>query len=430
MSTQPHILNNLVGVDEDDIQERLMPNVPLLITYPRHRNRTAILSLVLRHNTSPLYYYPISPKDTNLYEMLQRLVADYQFPEDFGHDTNYGIDESNDPRDWAAGFGSDLAKLRSDPYILILDQFDYVQVDAEAVDIFFNELPHHLPPHVQIVINGRELSKRPWNSLITQGYARAIGEETAVGEGIFKQGDHQGQIEFQSLTGNTRVLSDGYEVSSWDGSLPRILCYYFIEHTMVTRNQIFEMFWPHLGIKEATNVFHVTKRKISEKLGHEITAYSNGFYIHSPRVNILYDAHEFETSMEIAIQSEQLSPSHYYRAVQLYRHEYLPGVDMPWAVAKREKLRDYFVQALIGLGRLHAALGEHNRSLCYFNRALNERPDREDVHRSIMQVHAQKGEIQRALEQYKRLEKLLKQKFNIAPSQESRTMFDNLRALL
>ncbi|MCB9438604.1 MAG: hypothetical protein H6673_16650 [Anaerolineales bacterium] len=425
-----HILNSLVGLDEDDIKSRLASDVPFLITYPRHRNRTAILSLVLRHNTSPLYYFPLSTEDTFLYEMLQRLVADYQFPDDFGYDTNYGIDESNDPRDWAVGFAADLAKLRSDPYILVIDQFDYVQHDSQAVDIFFNELAQRMPPHAQIVINGRELTKTPWNDLILNGHARAIGEETAVSDGIFRQDNQQGQIEFQSLSGSTRVLSDGRIVTSWDGSLPRVLCYYFIEHQMVTRNDIFEVFWPHLGIKEATNVFHVTKRKISEKLGYEITAYSNGFYIHSPRVNVLYDAREFEANMDFAIQSETLSPSHYYRAVQLYRHEYLPDVDMPWVVAKREKLRDYFVQALIGLGRLHAALGERNRSLCYYNRALSERPDREDVHRNIMQIHADAGHIRLAIEQYQRLEKTLKQKFNITPSQDSRSMYEALRALL
>ena len=41
---------------------------------------------------------------------------------------------------------------------------------------------------------------------------------------------------------------------------------------MVTRDEIFETFWPGLPTKEATNVFHVTKRKISERLGYELTS--------------------------------------------------------------------------------------------------------------------------------------------------------------
>lgn len=96
MASNTQTLNSLIGVDGDDIINRLASDVPFLITYPRHRNRTALLSLVLRHNTNPVYYFPLSATDTNLYEMLQRLVADYQFPDDFGHETNYGIDESKD----------------------------------------------------------------------------------------------------------------------------------------------------------------------------------------------------------------------------------------------------------------------------------------------------------------------------------------------
>src|SRR5690606_39065220 len=147
---------------------------------------------------------------------------------------------------------------------------------------------------------------------------------------------------------------------------------YFIDHPMVTRDEIFEIFWPHLGTKEATNVFHVTKRKISEKLGYEITAYSNGFYIPSPRVNIVYDAREFEKMIEEALTGpEELSPGKWYRAIQIYRHPYLEGLNMPWMLEKREKLRNGFVQALIGLGRMHRQLGERERALGYFLRAVS-----------------------------------------------------------
>ena len=54
---------------------------------------------------------------------------------------------------------------------------------------------------------------------------------------------------------------------------------------MATRDDIFNTFWPSLSIKEATNVFHVTKRKVNEILGFE-TRYrvDNYAYIHRETV--------------------------------------------------------------------------------------------------------------------------------------------------
>lgn len=403
-------------------------DVPILVMYPRHRAHTALLGLVLDQLDSRVYSYPLQNSDTRLDIMLRNLVTEPQFPNDFGEQTRSALDASDEPEDWAAAFGSDLNKLRGN-FVLVLDEMDRLKPDAVSVDRFFMELPRHLPSKAKIVINGRELHRQPWNDLILAGSARAIGDNTVVETGILAQSAERGQVEFQSLSGSSRILSDGRHVKSWDGSLPRNLCYYFIDHPMVTRDEIFEIFWPHLGVKEATNVFHVTKRKISEKIGYEITAYSNGFYVPSPRVNVLYDAREFEKMIEEALTGpEELSPGKWYRAVQLYRHPYLEGLNMAWMVEKREKLRNGFVQALIGLGRMHRALSENERALGYFLRAVSEKPDREDVHRDIMALYYNAGHIDEAVNQYKALEGTLKRKFNITPSQETRALYDLYRS--
>ena len=62
---------------------------------------------------------------------------------------------------------------------------------------------------------------------------------------------------------------------------------------MVTRAEIFQTFWPNLTTREATNVFHVTKRKISEVLGTELTVYGSSFYHISPQIQLSYDVSLF-----------------------------------------------------------------------------------------------------------------------------------------
>jgi len=101
-------------------------------------------------------------------------------------------------------------------------------------------------------------------------------------------------LEVRAL-GTGRVLLNGIEVNEWDGLLPRSLFFYLVDRGMTTRNDIFETFWPKLSVREATNVFHVTKRKISEVLGIDLTIYWSGFYRISPNIQLSYDVVLFWT---------------------------------------------------------------------------------------------------------------------------------------
>lgn len=75
--------------------------------------------------------------------------------------------------------------------------------------------------------------------------------------------------------GHGTVKINGCTVHTWDGVLPKNLFFYFIDRGITTRDAIFQSFWPKLPIKEATNVFHVTKRKISEIIGFDLTIYQS-----------------------------------------------------------------------------------------------------------------------------------------------------------
>lgn len=418
------ITENVADLMYNEIQSGVH-DAPILVMYPRHNARNALIALILRQTKSQIYYYPLREEDTTLRKMLGNLVNDAQFPADFGEQVTSALKKNESPQALAEAFAADLKKLRKEQYFLAIDELDRIPRDSAELDSFFRVLAEKLPKNVRILINGREMYRQPWNDLILDGLAATIGENNAVENGIFREPAQRGQIEFYSLSGSSRLMSDGRAVHSWDGSLPRNLAYYFIDHHMVTRDEIFRIFWPHLGVKEATNVFHVTKRKISEKLGYEITSYSGGFYVPSPRVNVMYDAREFEKQIEEALAgSDDVAPAKWYRAVQLYRHPYLEGLDMPWMMEKREKLRNDFAQALIGLGRMHRALGELDRALGYFLRAVAEKPDREDVHRNIMTIYHDQGRIKDVQAQYKMLESTLKRTLGIAPSTETRAMLE------
>lgn len=423
--TEITVAETLSQVSFSAISEQIEADRAYLIIYPRNRGKRALMSLALGETDRKLYYYAMQDEDTTLFTMLANLIDDYQFPEDFGHQTHEAIHaKGSTPEDLAHSFAADLGALHNDRFALILDEIDRLKVDQDAANRFFTELAVQMPQNAQIVVDGRQLYRHPWHTLILQGYAESIGDSVAINGGMYdRNAPELGQIEFFSLSGNPRIVSDGRSIRSWDGSLPRNLCYYFIEQQMVTRQQIFDTFWPHLGVKEATNVFHVTKRKISEKVGYDITAYSNGFYVPSSTVKVMYDARTFETLVEEAINNpDETDPATWFKAIQLYRHPYLEGLDMPWIIEKRARLKEGYVAALIGIGRFHRALEEPERALGYFLRAVAEQPNREDVHRDVMQLYHDSGNTAAAVHQYKDLERILKQAYNLKPAKETRAL--------
>lgn len=407
--------------------EDKMRGKPLVIIYPRHRSRSALVSMFLQYYQQSVLYFVLTERENTLQTWLEHMVNDAIFPAGFGGQTREALKSRSSPEDLAAAFGADLFTLRSDPFMLLLDGFDSMTFD-DAADRFFRALPDKMPSHAQIVINARLLDLEPWNSLIHAEKAGVVGNEEALTGGIYGEDPKLGQLEVFALSGG-HVYIDGRPVTSWDGSLPRHLFYYFVDHPMVTRDEIFSVFWPKMSVKEATNVFHVTKRKISERLGHELTNYSSGFYIHSPNLSIHYDARTFETAVEEAIELEQQTPANWYLAVQLYRSEFLPYIRTPWVVARRDELKHKYAQALIGLGRYHRGMDELDAALGYLLRALREKPDWEDVHQDVMMIYYQQGRRDDAIAQYRQLQNTLHTMFGIQPSKDTRHLYDVIRAV-
>jgi len=378
--------------------------------------------MFLRYYGDDIVYYGLGEGDNTLTNWLTNLTNNDAFPSTFGDQTRAALERNAAPEALADALGADLASLRRQPYMLLLDMFDHLDT-SQATDRFFRALADTIPDHAQIVINARLLDLQPWDDLYQAGKLGIVGNEEAVEGGIYGDEKQLGQLEVLALSGG-HVYIDGRPVTRWDGSLPRHLFYYFVDHPMVTRDEVFEVFWPNMPVKEATNVFHVTKRKISERLGYELTNYSSGFYIPSVRLTVHYDVREFEGCVQEAIEDENNAPANWYRAIQLYRSEFLPYIQMPWVAERRDQLKNRYAQALIGLGRYHRGLKELGPALGYLLRALREKPDWEDVHQDVMSIYFQQGNIDAAVNQYQQLERTLDDMFNIKPSKQTRQLYE------
>jgi DNA-binding SARP family transcriptional activator len=96
---------------------------------------------------------------------------------------------------------------------------------------------------------------------------------------------------------------------------------------------------------------------------------------------------------------------------------------MEWVIQRREQLRQLYAQALIGMGRIHKRRDDCKAALGFFLRAVKETPEREDIHREIIALYLNLGQIEDARLHYYHLSQLLKESFGITPSKETEALY-------
>lgn len=410
-------------------------NRKIVLLYPWTNYRNIFLSYFLDNARENLLYYRILQDNTGISAWLSDMLGEFEkVVGNFGHNLRNALKDGQ-PDHLAQALAADLGAFSSEKVILFLDEFDRTPHD-DAFREFVRALVSALPENAQVAVSSRLLTYEPWHSIVAKGDAIVLGTEHRKDDVMFTvEPSPKPQLEVYAL-GRGYALVNGKEITNWDGALPRNLFFYFIDHPLVTRDQIFEVFWPDLSVKEATNVFHVTKRKISERIGmkideegsYELTQYSGGFYMPSDKIVRHYDVADFQEAVERAtiagneVEEEALLR----RAIDIYKAPMLQTINMTWVEERREQLRMLNAQALIGMGRLCKKRREFEQSLGFFIRALKEVPDREDVHRSVMTIYAELDRFDDARDQYRRLEHMLKDTLGIEPSKETKTLLESI----
>ncbi len=203
--------------------------------------------------------------------------------------------------------------------------------------------------------------------------------------------------------GSGRVMIDGRQVDSWDGVLPRALFFYLVDRGMATRSEIFENFWPVLNVREATNVFHVTKRKVSEVLGTDLTQFKASYYYLAPAIQLQYDVSRFNYCVQESAHAQPAEAEQMLReAVSLVRGTFIGTLNVPWAQRRRAELGIAYTDALFALGRLVEGRGDAAEGLSWYIRAFRQNPARADVTERLLQLFRHSGRILEGKEVYRK----------------------------
>lgn len=134
------------------------------------------------------------------------------------------------------------------------------------------------------------------------------------------------------------------------------------------------------------------------------------------------------TEFEAALQQALAAPSGTERAqrlvqaVDLYQGALLPGFYEEWLAPEQERLATLFFEAVDQLTAHLEQTGDLDQAIAYARRAVREDPEREEAHRTLMQLLAASKEHEAALRQYKELERLLDERLGDTPSAATRQL--------
>lgn len=407
----------------------------LILLYPWANFRNVFLGYFLDDVKEGLLYHRIPEKMNNLNTWVSGLLSEIQHVmPDFGSHAHDALANGSSAAIGKA-LAMDLSEINTERVVLFIDELDRVPQDDNFKE-FVTALVDNLADNVQLAVNSRLLTYEPWMTWVNSDEAVVVGTAHRRNNLMFtKEETPRPQLEVFAF-GRGHAIANGREIRSWDGALPRNLFFYFIDNPLVTRDQIFEVFWPKLSIKDATNVFHVTKRKITERISmnvddednYELTTYSAGFYMPSEKVVRHYDVFDFESAVERALLSDDVHEKEvlFSHAIDIYKAPFLHTVDLPWVVARRLQLQEMYAEALIGMARIQSQNEQWEEAIGFYVRALKETPNREDIHRNVMRIYAALGRIDDVKAQYKALEDHLKKSLGVAPAGETQELLTAL----
>ena len=136
----------------------------------------------------------------------------------------------------------------------------------------------------------------------------------------------------------------------------------------------------------------------------------------NPRAPYWLDVAEFERL--------SASPESLVVAVSLYTEDLLPEVYDDWIFFERERLRDLLFAGLERLTGRYEALGDTKRAISYASEFSQHDPLREETARLIMTLHYRSGDRNAALQEYRRIERLLREELGVPPMPETVAAFE------
>jgi DNA-binding SARP family transcriptional activator len=407
----------------------------LILLHAASRYRIALISRLLTDQNIKVFYYAMDTDDQDVRAFLGGFTHDVsELVPTFGMNVNQvPYTRGDDLGPMLEAFVKDLAELGDGPFFILLDEFDRADV-GDDLQLFFERLLDYMPEHCRIIMSGRSLPRMPWMALIAQRKAVMLRDAELITNDFYQnQAVENPRVEVSAL-GPGHVMLDGEVVESWEGHLPRLLFFFALERPFVTRSEICDAFWPELNTDQAVNVFHVTKRRLHkalDKVNVDVLIHENGYYRVNPELSLHYDVVDFVSSLvegRVVGETDRAGQiAAWQRAIDLHYRPFLQGHTESWIAQRRHQYQAGYMEALSGMAAVRYDEGRPEHALTLLQRAVNEDPSRQDIHRRIMELYADLGRRSESASHYQRIQDILRE-YDLPMEEATRQLYRELMA--
>lgn len=237
-----------------------------------------------------------------------------------------------------------------------------------------------------------------------------------------------------SLFGGLTIDQDGETVTGFVSSkVPALLVYLAVNQCTHQRDVLAGLLWGEMAESDARNNLRQALSNLRKVVGPHVTITRATAAFHGETPYSL-DVEQFERYLEES-KTAQDPAAALQAAVSLYRGDFLAGFylrDAPafeeWTLIHRERYRSLALHALHTLTEHYLRYRAYGRAIDSATHLLALDSWREEAHRQLMLALVRSGQRTAALSQYETCRRILDEELGVAPSAETTTLYERIRA--
>lgn len=243
-------------------------------------------------------------------------------------------------------------------------------------------------------------------------------------------------VELQiRLLGGLHLALDGTPLTDFvSNKAPALLAYLAVTGRPHQREALAALLWGERAEADAKNNLRQALSSLRRVLDPYLLITRDTVAL-NPQAAVSLDVAAFEERLRASAQPAEALAARLEEATALYRGDFLAGVavrDAPefedWMLAQRSRFRELALYALHTLTEWRLRRGDAAGAIDTTTRLLGIEAWREEAHRQLMLALARSGQRSAALAQYETCRQVLERELGVAPSAETATLYERIRA--
>lgn len=217
-----------------------------------------------------------------------------------------------------------------------------------------------------------------------------------------------------------------------------LLCYlFFHQNKKINKHVLMNAFWGNSNSESAKNCLHVTIHHMRKYLANEIPnteiiLFKNDKYSISSEIEIQMDSSIFIENWKRGkfiedAQGLEAALEYYQEAYMIYQKDFMDSISQEnWIEMERENLREIYLNILGKLSLYYFQQDKYMISLQVCKEALQKDNCLEEVHRRIMACYFSLKMRDKAIKQFFKCAKILKEELEIEPSKATLKLYKRI----